>query len=122
MARCISASLERLRVPASCLPSMSIRQTSSGFMKPLHTMVGVHRNSRSLSRAVMLPSLAAVNPLAYTRRPISQICSFSLCSFIEALSFQLSAFSSQGSAFHPLDQGRQHAFHLDHILGQRVVV
>src|SRR5262249_41999791 len=32
----------------------------------------------------MLPSLAAANPLAYTRRPISQICSLILCSLIMA--------------------------------------
>src|SRR5687768_16655241 len=31
---------------------------------------------------VMLPSLAAAKPLLYTRRPISQICSFNLYSFM----------------------------------------
>src|SRR5690348_15246356 len=55
---------------------------SSGRMKPLETIVGVHMTSRSLSRTEMLPSLAAAKPLAYTRRPISQICSLSLNSFI----------------------------------------
>src|SRR5687768_17162176 len=55
-------------------------------MKPFDTMVGVHRISLSLRRTVMLPSFAAANPLAYSRRPISQICSLSLnsgtCMFI----------------------------------------
>src|SRR5207237_9255707 len=60
---------------------------SSGFMKPLDTMVGVQSNSLSLSRTVMLPSLAAAKPRLYSRRPISQICSFSLYSFILGLSF-----------------------------------
>src|SRR5262245_44927602 len=51
-------------------------------MKPLETIVGVQRTSRSLRRIVMLPSLAAAKPRAYRRRPISQICSFSLYSFM----------------------------------------
>src|SRR4051812_28370224 len=54
---------------------------SSGRMNPLDTIVGVQRISRSLSRMVMLPSFAAAKPRWYTRRPISQICSFSLYSF-----------------------------------------
>src|SRR5262245_32607474 len=45
-------------------------------------MVGVHSTSRSFRRTEMLPSLAAAKPLAYTFRPISQICSFSLYSFM----------------------------------------
>src|SRR5436305_3556247 len=60
---------------------------SSGFMNPLDTMVGVQSNSLSLSRTVMLPSLAAAKPRLYSRRPISQICSLSLYSFIVGLSF-----------------------------------
>src|SRR5262249_41952689 len=59
---------------------------SSGFMKPLDTMVGVQSSSLSLSRTVMLPSLAAAKPRLYSRRPISQICSFSLYSFMFCLS------------------------------------
>src|ERR1043165_4519719 len=55
---------------------------SSGFMKPFVTIVGVQSCSLSLRRMVMLPSLAAAKPLLYRRRPISQICSFSLYSFI----------------------------------------
>src|SRR5262245_53654979 len=54
-------------------------------MNPLDTSVGVHRISLSLSRTVMLPSLAAANPRAYSRRPISHICSLILYSFIETL-------------------------------------
>src|SRR6516162_9234610 len=67
---------------------MSTLQMSSGLRKPLDTIVGVQRNSRSLRRTVMLPSLAAAKPLAYTRRPISQICSFSLYSLIMVRSFR----------------------------------
>src|SRR5262249_4042402 len=58
---------------------------SSGFMKPLETMVGVQRISRSLRRMVMLPSLAAAKPLLYRRRPLSQMNSFSLYSFMVPL-------------------------------------
>src|ERR1043166_7761044 len=50
---------------------------SSTLRKPLDTIVGVQRISRSLSLIEMLPSLAAAKPLAYSRRPMSQICSFS---------------------------------------------
>src|ERR1043166_7343203 len=59
---------------------------SSGFMKPLDTMVGVQRISLSLSRTVMLPSLAAAKPRLYRRRPISQICSLILYSFMVGFS------------------------------------
>src|SRR2546422_6431701 len=52
-------------------------------------MVGVHSTWRSLRRMLMLPSLAAAKPLAYTFRPISQICSFSLYSFMFLFQVQL---------------------------------
>src|SRR5262245_51538057 len=51
------------------------------------------------------------------RRPISQICSFSLYSFIEALSSQLSALSPHG-----VQQGCQHSFDLRHILAEQMVI
>ena len=41
-------------------------QSSSGFMNPLDTRVGVQKDAIvAVSRKLMLPSLAATNPLAY---------------------------------------------------------
>src|SRR5262245_33619997 len=54
-------------------------------MKPLDTIVGVQRISLSLSRTVMLPSLAAAKPRVYRRRPISQMNSLALYSFMASL-------------------------------------
>ena len=48
--RCRRISLDRFRLPETCLPSMSTMQRSSGFMKPFETRVGVQRTRSSLSR------------------------------------------------------------------------
>src|ERR1700758_570420 len=55
---------------------------SSGVMNPLQIIVGLQRTSLSPTRYEILPSLAAAKPFAYTRRPISQICSLILRSLI----------------------------------------
>src|SRR5262249_37926312 len=75
-------SLLRLRVAGICLPSISPLHMSSPFMNPFDIIVRAHSTSLSPMRMLMLPSLAAAKPLAYTRRPISQICSLSLYSFM----------------------------------------
>ena len=59
----VSASLERFFRPAVWLPCMSIVAMSSGFKKPFECIVGVQSTSLSPRRTVMLPSLAAANPL-----------------------------------------------------------
>ena len=61
--RCSRISLERLRLPETCLPSMSTMHRSSGFMKPFDTRVGEQSTRSSPSRKLMLPSLAAAKPL-----------------------------------------------------------
>ena len=62
ISKCSSTSLDRFFLPASWLPSMSTRQISFGFKKPLQCIVGVQRTSFSFSRTLMLPSFAAANP------------------------------------------------------------
>jgi hypothetical protein len=62
--RCRRISLDRFFVPATCLPSRSTTQRSSGFMNPFEMRVGVQRTRSSLRRKLMLPSLAATNPFA----------------------------------------------------------
>jgi hypothetical protein len=57
MPKWVFASLVRLRVPASWLPSRSTRHMSSGFMKPLEMSVGVQSARLSPTRMVMLPPL-----------------------------------------------------------------
>src|SRR5437879_1809126 len=79
---------------------------SSGLRKPLDTMVGVQRTSRSLRRTVMLPSLAAAKPLAYKRRPISQICCFSWCSFMSKASLAVQVVYQAGNHFLYFDDVR----------------
>src|SRR5699024_2068552 len=56
-------------------PSLSIRQSMSGIMKPLETPVGVHKKLPSPSRTEMFPSLAAIISRSYRRLPMEQICS-----------------------------------------------
>ena len=56
-------SLDRLRLPPICLPSMSTMQRSEGFMKPFEIIVGVQSTSLGPSRNEMLPSLPAAKPL-----------------------------------------------------------
>ena len=46
--RCSRISLERFRLPETCLPSRSTMHRSSGFMKPFETRVGVQSTRSSL--------------------------------------------------------------------------
>ena len=57
MPRWVSASLVRFFVPATWLPSRSIRHMSQGFMKPFEISVGVQSTRFSATRTVMLPPL-----------------------------------------------------------------
>src|SRR4030095_11595438 len=93
MARCIRISLVRLRLPETCLPSMSTVQMSSGLRKPLLMPVGVQSTRSGPMRYEWLPSLPAQNPFCQMRRPMSHICSLSLnsgmrvCPLLLALPF-----------------------------------
>src|SRR5215213_9590736 len=78
MARCIRISLVRLRLPETCLPSMSTVQMSSGLRKPLLMPVGVQSTRSGPMRYEWLPSLPAQKPFCQMRRPMSHICSLSL--------------------------------------------
>ena len=75
---------------------MSIVQISSTLRKPLLCIVGVHRTSLSLMRTVMFPSLAAANPLLYSRRPISQMSCLILCALVLMVSVSLFSLSVSG--------------------------
>ena len=48
--RCSRISLDRFRLPETCLPSRSTMQRSSGFMNPFETRVGVQSTRSSPSR------------------------------------------------------------------------
>src|SRR6266851_7473475 len=69
--RCISISDEGSRSPCSLRPSRSVMHIMSGVMKPLQTLFGVMSRRSDPSLTLMFPSLDAVYPRAYMRRPTS---------------------------------------------------